>query len=77
MPEGYSVQGMTEHSSETTELVEAAQAAVLLGVSKRTLDRYQAAGLITPIRPIQGKGAIRRFDAQDVQRLAVAQDGQP
>lgn len=68
---------MTEQTNETTELVEAAQAAELLGVSKRTLDRYQAAGLLTPIRPIQGKGAVRRFDAQAIQKLAVSQDVTP
>lgn len=65
---------MTEQQTESTDLVEADQAADILGVSKRTLDRYQDAGLISPIRPMTGKGAKRRFSAVEVRALATRQD---
>jgi excisionase family DNA binding protein len=49
----------------TTPLT-AAQAATLLGVSVRTLDRYIEQGRITPKRT---PGGHRRFDPADVIRL--------
>ncbi|WNO27602.1 helix-turn-helix DNA binding domain protein [Arthrobacter phage SerialPhiller] len=69
MPQRYRVTGMTATTSERP-LVTAADAAKQLGVSVRTLDRYQGAGLIQPIRAIHNKGARRQFDAADIARLA-------
>jgi excisionase family DNA binding protein len=47
----------------------AEQAADRLGVSVRTLNRWQAEGLLTPATP---PGKRRRFAAADVDALAVA-----
>lgn len=60
--------------TETTELLDAAQAAAKLGVSVRTLDRYQTAGLIKPIRAIHNRGAARKFHPEDVKQLTYRQD---
>ena len=57
-----------------TELLDAAQAAQLIGVSIRTLDRYQDAGLIQPIRAIHARGAARKFHPEDVKQLTYRQD---
>lgn len=66
---------MTERPiTEGTELLLAAEAARMIGVSVRTLDRYQNAGLISPIRAIHARGAERKFHPEDVRQLRYRQD---
>jgi len=65
---------MTERNTDGVELLDAAQAAAQIGVSVRTLDRYQNAGLIQPIRAIHARGAERRFHPEDVRQLTYRQD---
>jgi len=60
--------------TDSAKLLDAAQAAAKLGVSIRTLDRYQTAGLIKPIRAIHNRGAARKFHPEDVKQLTYRQD---
>lgn len=51
--------------------VTAAEAAAKLGISKRTLDRYQAAGIISPC-PVPMRP--RQFRVADLERLAAGEE---
>ena len=65
---------MTDRQTDGVELLDAAQTAARIGVSIRTLDRYQTAGLIKPIRAIHNRGAARKFHPEDVRQLTYRQD---
>ena len=52
--------------SENDYLITPSQAAAMLGVTPRTLWRWQARGHITPYRLPNG---FRRFSLEDVERL--------
>lgn len=51
------------------------EAADRLGVSVRQLNRYQAAGLITPVQRVTR--GHRKFTETDVEKLRRAQSDQP
>lgn len=69
MPYRYRVLGMTHRQNPADgeiETITKADAAALIGVSLRTLERYVSAGRITPL-PVPMKP--RYFSAADVERL--------
>jgi DNA-binding transcriptional MerR regulator len=51
------------------------EAATRLGVSVRQLNRYQRAGLITPVQRV--KRGHRQFTEESVEKLRRAQQDQP
>lgn len=71
--------GMTAHltpvdaSTSTAELISRAETLRRLGVSPRTLDRYLAEGILTPIRTTIGRRTW--LPAADVERVRRARLG--
>lgn len=62
----------TNEITEDVDRVPAPAAAKMLGVSLRTLDRYQAAGLVTPL-PVPMRP--RQFDTGQLRKLTRLPDG--
>lgn len=60
---------------QAADVLTAKEAATRLGVSVRQLNRYQAAGLITPVQNV--KRGRRQFAEESVEKLRAAQQDQP